>query len=127
MSLEILSADDDEQGPTRQEGKDEFLATDRERFHIFWGFARPRLVRTWQGRSPRWWRPRSLPSGRAWACGSPMAAPSAPTGSATGDAVEALACAARAACLRLGQPGEPWAMVNSLTAGRLLAASLAKT
>lgn len=57
----------------------------------------------------------------------PMAAPLAPTGSATGDAVEALACAAQAASLRLGQPGEPWAMANSLTAGRLLAASLART
>lgn len=57
----------------------------------------------------------------------PVAAPLAPTGSATGDAVEALACAARAAALRLGHPGEPWAMVNSLTAGRLLAASRART
>ncbi len=57
----------------------------------------------------------------------PTAAPIEPTGSVVADAVEALACAARAATVRLVPSGGPWAMLNSLTAGRLLAPSLART
>lgn len=52
----------------------------------------------------------------------PDGATTEPTGSATGDAVEALAGAARSLVLRLGiDGGGPWALINVMTAGRLLA------
>jgi hypothetical protein len=55
-----------------------------------------------------------------WACAfDPNLAAVKPTGSALGDAVEAIGVAARVASLRLGlRPG--WSWVSVLTAGRLL-------
>ena len=56
----------------------------------------------------------------AWACAlDPNLAAVAPTGSAAGDAVEAIGVAARAASLRLG-PRSGWSWASVLTAGRLL-------
>ena len=49
----------------------------------------------------------------------PLLAPLAPAASATGDAVEAIAVAARAASLRLG-PVEPWSFASTASRGRLL-------
>lgn len=49
----------------------------------------------------------------------PMLAPLAPTGTRIGDAVEAIAVAARAAALRLA-PVEPWSFASSASRGRLL-------
>ena len=49
----------------------------------------------------------------------PMLAPLVPTGTAFGDAVEAIGVAARAASLRLA-PVLPWSFASSATAGRLL-------
>ena len=49
----------------------------------------------------------------------PLLAPVAPTGTPAGDAVEAIAVAARAACLRLG-PVEPWRFASAASRGRLL-------
>jgi len=49
----------------------------------------------------------------------PMLAPVAPTGTAVGDAVEAIAVAARAASLRLA-PVEPWWFASAASGGRLL-------
>lgn len=48
-----------------------------------------------------------------------LAPVSDPTGSLTGDALEALACAARAVTVRFG-PGDPWVTINMLSSGRLL-------
>jgi hypothetical protein len=56
----------------------------------------------------------------AWACAlDPNLAAVVPTGSALGDAVEAIGVAARAASLRL-RPRPGWSWVSVLTAGRLL-------
>lgn len=49
----------------------------------------------------------------------PLLAPLAPTGSAVGDAVEAVAVAARAAGLRLA-PVSPWSFASAASRGRLL-------
>ena len=49
----------------------------------------------------------------------PMLAPLAPTGTPVGDAVEAIAVAARAASLRLA-PVEPWQFASAASCGRLL-------
>ena len=49
----------------------------------------------------------------------PLLAPIAPTGTAVGDAVEAIAVAARAASLRLA-PVEPWQFASMASQGRLL-------
>lgn len=49
----------------------------------------------------------------------PMLAPIAPTGSLWGDAVEAVAVAARAAALRLA-PVAPWSFASQASRGRLL-------
>jgi len=49
----------------------------------------------------------------------PMLAPVAPTGTPVGDAVEAVAVAARAAALRLGTMA-PWSFASSASGGRLL-------
>lgn len=49
----------------------------------------------------------------------PLLAPIAPSGSAFGDAVEAIAVAARAASLRL-EPVEPWSFASASSRGRLL-------
>lgn len=49
----------------------------------------------------------------------PMLAPLAPTGTLVGDAVEAVAVAARAASLRLGSV-EPWRFASAASRGRLL-------
>lgn len=49
----------------------------------------------------------------------PMLAPLVPTASPLGDAVEAIAVAARAASLRLA-PVEPWRFASAASAGRLL-------
>ena len=49
----------------------------------------------------------------------PMLAPVAPTGTPMGDAVEAIAVAARAASLRLGTMA-PWSFASSASGGRLL-------
>ena len=49
----------------------------------------------------------------------PMLVPLAPTGTAFGDAVEAVAVAARAASLRLA-PVLPWSFASSASGGRLL-------
>lgn len=49
-----------------------------------------------------------------------VAAPLSPAGSPLGDAVEALGAAARAAVLRFGPFDRPWAIINVITAGRLL-------
>lgn len=49
----------------------------------------------------------------------PMLAPLAPAGTSTGDAVEAIAGAARAASLRLA-PVEPWRFASAASRGRLL-------
>jgi len=49
----------------------------------------------------------------------PMLAPLAPTGTSFGDAVEAIAVAARAASLRLA-PVLPWSFAASASGGRLL-------
>jgi hypothetical protein len=49
----------------------------------------------------------------------PLLAPIAPTGSAVGDAVEAVAVAARASSLRL-VPVAPWSFASSASRGRLL-------
>lgn len=49
----------------------------------------------------------------------PMLAPMAPTKTRLGDAVEAIAVAARAASLRLG-PVEPWRLASAVSRGRLL-------
>lgn len=49
----------------------------------------------------------------------PMLAPLLPTSSPAGDAVEAIAAAARAASLRLG-PVEPWRFASSASGGRLI-------
>lgn len=49
----------------------------------------------------------------------PLLAPVAPTGSAVGDAVEAIAVAARAASLRLA-PVAPWSFASAASRGRLL-------
>jgi hypothetical protein len=49
----------------------------------------------------------------------PLLAPIAPTGTAVGDAVEAVAVAARAASLRLA-PVAPWSFASSASRGRLL-------
>jgi hypothetical protein len=49
----------------------------------------------------------------------PMLAPVAPTGTAVGDAVEAVAVAARAASLRLA-PVMPWSFASAASRGRLL-------
>jgi len=49
----------------------------------------------------------------------PMLGPVAPTGTAVGDAVEAIAVAARAASLRLGLV-EPWRFASAASGGRLL-------
>lgn len=49
----------------------------------------------------------------------PMLAPVAPTGTPAGDAVEAIAVAARAASLRLGLV-EPWRFASAASRGRLL-------
>lgn len=49
----------------------------------------------------------------------PMLAPLAPTGTAVGDAVEAVAVAARAASLRLA-PVAPWSFASTASRGRLL-------
>ena len=49
----------------------------------------------------------------------PMLAPLAPTGTPFGDAVEAVAVAARAAALRLA-PVEPWQFASAASRGRLL-------
>jgi hypothetical protein len=56
-----------------------------------------------------------------WAAAlDPSMAPISPTGSALGDAVEAVAVAARAAAVSLGlRP--PWSLASALTAGALLA------
>lgn len=49
----------------------------------------------------------------------PMLDPVAPTGTAVGDAVEAIAVAARAASLRLA-PMAPWSFASTASRGRLL-------
>jgi len=49
----------------------------------------------------------------------PLLAPLAPTGTVVGDAVEAVAVAARAASLRLG-PVPPWSFASTASRGRLL-------
>lgn len=49
----------------------------------------------------------------------PMLAPIAPTGTPVGDAVEAVAVAARAASLRLA-PAPPWSFASTASGGRLL-------
>jgi len=49
----------------------------------------------------------------------PMLAPLAPTGTPLGDAVEAIAVAARAVSLRLA-PVEPWRFASAASRGRLL-------
>jgi len=49
----------------------------------------------------------------------PMLGAIAPAGSALADAVEAIACAARAAAGRLG-PRRPWSFASAVTGGRLL-------
>lgn len=49
----------------------------------------------------------------------PMLAPLAATGTRLGDAVEAIAVAARAASLRLGSLG-PWQFASAASRGRLL-------
>jgi len=49
----------------------------------------------------------------------PMLAPLVPTASSLGDAVEAIAVAARAASLRLA-PVKPWLFASAASAGRLL-------
>jgi hypothetical protein len=49
----------------------------------------------------------------------PMLAPVTPTGSPIGDAVEAVAVAARAGALRLG-PVAPWRFASAASRGRLL-------
>lgn len=49
----------------------------------------------------------------------PLLAPVAPTGTALGDAVEAVAVAARAASLRLA-PVAPWSFASTASRGRLL-------
>jgi hypothetical protein len=49
----------------------------------------------------------------------PMLAPLAPTGTALGDAVEAISVAARASSLRL-VPVAPWRFASAASAGRLL-------
>ena len=49
----------------------------------------------------------------------PLLAPVAPTGSAVGDAVEAVAVAARASSLRLA-PVAPWSFASAASRGRLL-------
>ncbi len=49
----------------------------------------------------------------------PLLAPIVPTGTAVGDAVEAVAVAARAASLRLA-PVAPWSFASSASRGRLL-------
>lgn len=49
----------------------------------------------------------------------PMLAPMAPTGTPIGDAVEAVAAAARAASLRLA-PVAPWSFASMASRGRLL-------
>lgn len=49
----------------------------------------------------------------------PMLAPLAPTGTPTGDAVEAIGVGARAASLRLA-PVEPWSFASAASRGRLL-------
>jgi len=48
-----------------------------------------------------------------------MLAPVVPTGTAFGDAAEAIGVAARAASLRLA-PVSPWSFASSATSGRLL-------
>jgi hypothetical protein len=48
------------------------------------------------------------------------ASPIGPAGSPAADAVEALGSAARAAILRSGTFDHPWAVINMVTAGRLL-------
>ncbi len=50
----------------------------------------------------------------------PLLAPVAPTGTPVGDAVEAIAVAARAASLRLA-PVPPWRFASTASQGRLLA------
>jgi len=49
----------------------------------------------------------------------PLLAPVAPTGTPLGDAVEAIAVAARAASLRLA-PVAPWSFASAASGGRLL-------
>ena len=49
----------------------------------------------------------------------PMLAPLVPTSTALGDALEAIAVAARAASLRLA-PVKPWQFSSSASGGRLL-------
>jgi len=49
----------------------------------------------------------------------PLLAPMAPTGTAVGDAVEAVAVAARASSLRLA-PVAPWSFASTASRGRLL-------
>ncbi|MGI8810539.1 MAG: hypothetical protein ACR2KK_22360, partial [Acidimicrobiales bacterium] len=49
----------------------------------------------------------------------PMLAPILPTATALGDAVEAIAVAARAATLRLA-PVEPWGFASKASRGRLI-------
>ena len=79
----------------------------------------PSTVRGWLRRFAR-----SAESIRAWfavlAHGlDPMLAPLVPTGSLFGDAVEAVAVAARAASLRL-VPVEPWSFASAASDGQLL-------
>lgn len=49
--------------------------------------------------------------------------PIEPAATPAGDAVEALAMAARAVRLRLGRSESPWMLINLITAGQLLTAA----
>jgi transposase-like protein len=57
----------------------------------------------------------------------PNAATIEPASTVIADAIEALACAARAVALRLRVESDPWATINSLTFGQLLAPSVIRT
>lgn len=61
--------------------------------------------------------------GTRWYCQlDAVAVPAVQTGFPVGDAVEALGRAARAAVLRLGPYDPVWAIINVVTAGRLVTA-----